>query len=308
LLLAPTSLLLFGLYAGVRAWCVRQARFGAVSRGQIARSLAGAAAWIGLGVAGALKAPGLALTAGQTIADAVFCAWLFRGLGRRDRRVVLTPRLARMRAALARNKEMVGALVSSQALAALYGRLPVIVIAAAFGPVQAGYYAFAERIVGAPSTLIANSIGDVYRQRAADAHRAGKPFDRLMRGVLKTTLAISVVPFAIAIAATPFVFGPIFGEAWAPAASTVMIIGAGALIAFNATPVDKAPTIVGARGYILSWHSARFAAEGAAAVAALCGWVDYPFYLVGVVSIRVGLYAWDVVVCHGLAARGKRDG
>ena len=303
LYLVPVLLVALAFFSGIRAWCIRHGRFEAVSRGQIARAVCAALVWLGLGWTGLAQGPGLALSAGQGAADLVFSGVLYQSLTRREWRTLISPRWGRIRTALKRNANMVRTLVSSQAIAALYSRMPIIVIAAVFGPTQAGFYALAERVVGAPAALIANTIGDVYRQRAANAHRDGLPFDGLMRQVLVLTLALSVVPFVVAMALTPKYFGAVFGQQWQPAAFTMTVMLFGALVAFNSTPIDKAAIIVGASGYILTWHILRLVIEIAAAICACMGVIGYETYLIAIVAGRMGLYAWDVFVEHSLAAR-----
>lgn len=296
LFVAPFLIIAFGLFACLRAWCIRTGRFKVVSRGQVARAITAAVVWLGLGFGGVLKAPGLALAAGQAVADFAFSGMLSLALRRHERRMLLTPRLSAIRRALADNARMVWTLVSSQALATIYGRLPIIVIATVFGPVQAGFYALAERMVGAPVTLVANAIGDVYRQRAAAAHRRGEPFDGLMRNVLLLTLSLSVVPFIAAIAIVPQYMGPLFGPEWTGAGFTMAILLVGALVSFNSVPVDKAALIVGASRYILVWHAVRFAIEVGAALCAVARLLSYESYLIAVVTGRAGLYLLDVFV------------
>jgi O-antigen/teichoic acid export membrane protein len=298
----PALVMTFAAYSGVRSWLIRQGRFKPIGRGQVGRVAVCLTVSIGLGVAGAFaKAPGLALAVGQAAGDFFYGLALLRHITPRELRVLATPRLSRIRKALAANSGIVRALVSAQALAAIYGRLPIIAIAAAFGPAPAGWYALAERVTGAPTALIANAIGDVYRQRAAAAYHAGKPFDDLMRRVLAMTLALSVVPFVIAMLLTPRYLGLVLGEEWQAAGFTVVVLLVYELVGFNSTPVDKAAIIVGANRYIMIWQTARLVIEVAAALAAIMGWIGYEAYLIAIVAGRSAVYVWDLSVQYTLA-------
>jgi O-antigen/teichoic acid export membrane protein len=302
----PVLILTFAVSSGVRSWLIRQGRFKPIGQAQVGRVVVNLVVSIGFGVADAFaKAPGLALAVGQGAGDFFFGLALLRHITRRELRVLATPRLPRIRMALADNSGMVRTLISSQVLAAIYGRLPIIAIAAAFGPAAAGWFAFAEQVVGAPATLIASSIGEVYRQRAAAAYRAGRTFDNIMRRVLAMTLALSVVPFGVAIVLTPQYLGLVFGKEWQAASFTVVVLLAGALFSFNSTPVDKAAIIVGASRYILIWHTVRFVIEVTAALAAIMGWLGYEAYLIAIVAGRSALYVWDLSVEHTLARGGR---
>jgi O-antigen/teichoic acid export membrane protein len=302
LFLLPPIISTFALYSGLRSWLIRKGLFAPIGRAQVPRAVANLAVSILLGLAEPFaRIPGLALAVGQAAGDLIYAGALARQLRRRDIRFLMRPHARRIAVTLRANKAMVGTLVSSQALAAIYGRLPIIVIASAFGPTQAGWYALGERIVGAPSALVAGSIGEVYRQRAAVAHRTGRPFDDLMRRVLLMTLGLSVAPFTLAMILTPYFIGPVFGQAWEAADFTVVVLLFGALIGFNSMPVDKAAIITGASGFILAWHALRFSLEAVGAILALLGWIGYETYLVFVVAGRSILMVWDTLVCLGLA-------
>lgn len=304
LYLLPMLIIAFAVYSGVRALCIRRARFAAIGRAQVARALCMAVAWIGLGFAGLLKTPGLALAAGQAAGDLLFSGELARALGRRELQVLMTPSWRRIRAALSLNARTVKALVSSQAIAALYSRLPLVVIAGAYGPAQAGFYALAERVMAAPPALISRAIGDVYRQRAADVYRGGQPIDSLMRKVLGLTLALSIVPFGAAMLLVPSYTGVVLGEEWQPAAFTITILLFSSLVSFNTTPLDNTAIIVGANRYIVSWHALRLAIEGGAAVAAVSGILDYEAFLVTCVVGRMFAYLLDLAMMISFA-RGR---
>jgi O-antigen/teichoic acid export membrane protein len=297
----PISVAALGLYAGIRAWCVRKARFGAISKSQIVRAVFAAIVWLGFGFGSTGMLPSFILTAGQASADLTFSASLFSSLKRREWVFLLRPRLRRIWQSLRDNKSMIMTLVSSQTIAAVYGRLPLIVIAAVYGIEKAGYYALVERIVGAPLALISGAVGDVYRQRAADAHRHGRPFHTLMWSVLKTTLAISVLPCVALMLLTPAYLGTVLGASWQPAGFTMVVLLFGALVSFNTTAVDKAAVIKGSSGYIMLWHSLRLVVEVCAGLAAFNGMLSYETFIVVVVAARVCLYLWDVKVEFRLA-------
>ena len=95
--------------------------------------------------------------------------------------------------------------------------LPVLMLAGFFGPAAAGFYTLGKRILALPSQLIANSVGDVFYPRIAEAARNG---EKITGVIVKATLALAGVGFAPAFVV--FVFGPklfgfVFGSEWAVA-------------------------------------------------------------------------------------------
>lgn len=96
----------------------------------------------------------------------------------------------------------------------LVNQLPQLILGRLTNASTVGYYALSNRMLGLPAQVIASSVGEVFRKRAAeDYHKSGscRPI------VLKTTkwLALFSAPFFILL----FAFGPqlfnwVFGEQW----------------------------------------------------------------------------------------------
>src|SRR5690606_33907739 len=51
--------------------------------------------------------------------------------------------------------------------------LPVVLLAAFFGPATAGFYTLCRTVLGVPSQLIGSSVGDVFYPRIAEAAARG---------------------------------------------------------------------------------------------------------------------------------------
>ena len=52
--------------------------------------------------------------------------------------------------------------------------LPVLLIATFFGPIAAGFYALSRKVMGIPSTLIGNSIGNAFYPKITEAAQNGQ--------------------------------------------------------------------------------------------------------------------------------------
>lgn len=95
--------------------------------------------------------------------------------------------------------------------------LPVLMLASFFGPAAAGFYTLGKTVMGVPSTLIGNSVGDVFYPRITDAAHNK---ENLFRLILKATLALAAVgfiPFALVIAFGSWLFSFVFGSEWVTA-------------------------------------------------------------------------------------------
>lgn len=92
--------------------------------------------------------------------------------------------------------------------------MPVLMLAAFFGPAAAGFYTLSKTVLALPITLIGGAIASVFYPHINEAVLAGRsPFKPL----LKATSAIAVLgglPFLIIGVFGPYLFQLIFGEQW----------------------------------------------------------------------------------------------
>lgn len=297
----PVLLISLSVFSGFRGWCVRQGNFSQIGTAQVIRSGGMVAASILLGLVGLFKIPGLALGVGHAIGQIISPLVLLRSLSDHHRRVLLTISWPKVWAVVKSNSKTISAIFTSQLFAAAHGRIPILVIAACYGPVQAGFYALSERVVGAPTALVSRSIGDVFRNRAAKAFRSGKSFHGLLLNVVGLTFLLSIVPFTIVLLVLPSQMATIFGAGWEPAGFTIMMLSISAAVGFVTTAVDSTAVIVGARRYMVAWQALRFAFEGTAAACALIGLLTYESYISWIVLGRVFMYLLDFVAMNWFA-------
>ena len=305
LLMLPVLIIAFGTYSGVRAWAVRQARYADVGRAQIFRAVIMVGVPIVIGITGLVRLPGCTLALGQALGFFAFVGLLLQGFNERELRILATPSWRKIKYALNANAGLVRATALAQIIAAVHGRLTILVIASVYGTTEAGFYALAERIADAPATLISRAIGDVYRQRAAKAHREGKSFLSLFRNVAILAFVLSATAYSTAYLIVPPHMGLIFGSGWDNSAFTMSVLLISTGFSFWTTALDNTAIIVGARGYIVLWQSLRLAIEGGAALAAMSGALSYETYLVWLVVGRVLLFVSDIVAMHEFSRLGR---
>jgi O-antigen/teichoic acid export membrane protein len=304
----PISVMLLGWYQALRFWTMRRAAFADVAHNAVIRTgiASGLACLMGVWppFPGAPEG-GLILSyiLGEGFGN-LLLAWrichrdqaLFARVGRR-----------RLLAGARRWRHLALWYTAGQGIAQCYGRLPVIAIGWLFGPSAAGLYAWAERFVSLPSQLVADAIGDVYRQRATvEYHRFGS-FDRLMRRTLAVTAVIGFVPFAVGIMVAPMLFAWLFGPIWETAGMFAQILMVASFVSFVFAPVDKAAVIFQRTRFIMAWHVARLGLKlGVVAMVPLMG-LSVVEMLWAIVVIRVGLYCIDVVYEYRLARGAPFD-
>jgi O-antigen/teichoic acid export membrane protein len=305
----PVSIMMAGWYQSLRFWAIRREAFSDVAYNAVTRATAGATLACLMGIWPPFPgAPESGLILAQIGADGFGNVLLTCRVRERDEALFAWPGWRRLLATARRWRALALSLAAGQGVAKCYGNLPVLAVGALFGPAAAGYYALAERFAVLPAQLVANAVGDVYRQRATvEYHRHGR-FDGLMRRTLGATTMIALVPFALGILLAPSLFAWLFGEIWREAGLLTQILMVGSFVSFATTPVDKAAVIFQRIRYIFLWHAARLMLKlGAVGMTALMG-LSLTTLLWLIVLVRVGLYCVDLAYCYWLAKGTDKGG
>jgi len=101
-------------------------------------------------------------------------------------------------------------------LNALSQSSPVILIAAFFGPVSAGFYAFSRTILALPIVLIGKAIGDVFYGRIAKEINEQR-FQSVIKLFIQSTLLLAGLgcfPLLVILLWGPDIFSLVFGDKW----------------------------------------------------------------------------------------------
>lgn len=136
-------------------------------------------------------------------------------------------------------------------------QIPVFVIASVYSVAAAGYFSLANRVVNLPTSLVANAIGDVYRERISARWSREGSFSQAFKVLLFGLLLVAVPVYGVLFLLAPTVFPWLLGDTWVTAGELAQILTVGAFFAFVFTPVDKGAVVVGAKGYILAWQVLR---------------------------------------------------
>jgi O-antigen/teichoic acid export membrane protein len=117
--------------------------------------------------------------------------------------------------------------------------LPMFVLSsyAASPQVAVGYYNMSNRIFGLPIGLISNSIGDVFKQRAAKDYNELGSCRPIFIKTFKALLVSSIIPFAILIIFGADIFAVAFGEKWRGAGEYSQILGVMFFFRFTVSPL-----------------------------------------------------------------------
>ncbi len=301
-LVAPATVLMAS-YVSLTYWLNRQGRYGVMSRNRIMQSTLLAGGQLGMG-ATMLGPAGLML--GHFVAQLVTTVTIFRDFLRQVRRrslrawrhdiVVVARRYAH------HPKYLLAAHVADKAAI----ESPTIAIAALYGPREAGFFMMAQRIIALPTSLIANAVGDVYRQNATEAWRRQREFRSLFVRTMLSLAALVVGPLAVVVLIAPEAFALVFGETWRVSGFYAQSLAVAAALQFVLSPLDKGALIVGAVRYISAWEYFRVTLM--AAVIAICAVWKLPaaYFVVGVAFANATVYLVDGFVQWRISGGNSR--
>lgn len=134
---------------------------------------------------------------------------------------------------------------------AISQNLPILMLTMFFGPIAAGFYSIAKKVLEAPIQLIGKSIGDVFYPKIAETAREGGNVSNLL---IKSTLVLALVgmiPFGIIIIFGPNLFSIIFGNEWSQAGEYARWLAFGSYFAFINIPCVRALPVLSAQRFFL---------------------------------------------------------
>jgi len=175
-------------------------------------------------------------------------------------------------------------------------QIPVFLFTKAFSAETTGFFSLAYRIVSIPTLLVANAIGDVYRQKCAELYARTGRFDNLFLQTLSKTGVLAFPFFFTMVIGAPFLFELMFGKEWHVAGEYARILSIGAFFQFVFTPIDKGALVVGATRYIFVWHLIRLSSYLVLSGVVLHGLLGTTGALACLVGINSTLYVIDGII------------
>jgi len=129
-------------------------------------------------------------------------------------------------------------------LSAISESLPVLVLAAAFGPAEAGFYALARSIVHLPLDLIGQSVANVFYPKFNAYALAGRPLLPLLFKALGILSAIGLPAFVLIAAISPWLFSLVFGAEWQRAGVYASLLSIWLFVKFTNRPCIGATSVL----------------------------------------------------------------
>lgn len=286
----PIGLLAGGLFQLGNHTLVRERRFTEMARVRVTQSVATVATQIAL--AFATTGPG-ALLLGDGVGRAT-STLAIADLKRRRQRVAAAR--SGYRQTLTKYKRFPQFAFPAAMLGSLSLHAPAVVLAAAYGPAVAGWFALAQRVLNLPLQLIGQSAAQAYLAESSGMVRALDFVSlRALTQKIATRFFLIGLPGAILLLAFGGpLFSIAFGNEWREAGLYGQLLAGALLAQFTIFPIAHALNTLGLQHWQLGWDIGRATLSiGGIALAATLGTGP---------ALAVGLYAAATAVSYSVLA------
>ena len=248
------SIVLNATYLTLESWANRKSKYNRMSAGRFAVVAITVTIQITLGKQGIAGGLIIGTLIAQTICVFILTAITFKEV---SMKTGWSESLPKIRKVAGHYRSHPTYLIASQGAGALYQQLPVLLISSTFGSAAAGSYGMAIRLITLPTLTLANALGAVFRQQAAEAYQQRGEFLDLFKKTFFASTGISIVPFALLFLYADDLLIFFLGETWALTGKLAQILAILGWVGFFSTPIDKGAIIVGNMKYIITWHLFR---------------------------------------------------
>lgn len=245
----PLSTWLMGIYQGLNYWSNRKAQYKRLAISRTVQS--GSAA---LAQMASARFGGSGLVMGQITGQFLATSILARMIWREDQAKIRILNIRRVVILARKYINFPKYLVVAHGFNTASSQMPVLLFSTLFDTVTAGLFTLTQRVLGAPMSLIASALGDVFRQEASKAYIHQGNCEIIYKKTLKRLLFISLLPFCIFFFIAPGFFSWIFGEQWRIAGEYAQILIPKFLFDFFAGPLSAMFMIAEKQRLDLIWQ------------------------------------------------------
>jgi len=294
LFLIPVAMLFAAWTQVAHQWLIRKGEFAAIARSVVVHSLMLNGSKAGLGL---LNPIGAVLIVLATLGHAVHAFMLYFAARRCYSPPVDEVKMNKPMALMNLAKEQCDFPLyraPQNFINAASQALPVLMLAAFFGPVAAGFYTLAKMVMGMPSALIGKGINDAFYPKITAAAYNGEDIVRLIVQATGVLLAVGVVPFGVVVIFGPWIFGFIFGEDWIIAGEYARWLALFFLFNFiNKPAVAAVPVLKIQRGLLIY----EVFSTGTKVLGFILGfyWFDSDLWAIALFSV-IGVIAYSAMI------------
>lgn len=255
LYLLPVSVMASGIFKAYSFWCIRRSAYDLIAKQSVQLGLVTGSSSVAFGMAGVANGQIMGIVVGRILSAASIAHFVIKtdkSLLNRKTGKSLYPVAKRYVAHP--THFMPAKLIDDFAL-----QIPVFMISNIFLISTVGFFSLAYRLVSLPTALVANAIGNVYRQQISESYNQYSEYRAQYKKTLRTTCMIALPPFSVLYLIAPSLFSFVFGQEWRVAGDYAQILVVSTFFSFITTPLNKGSIVVGAKKYALTWNTARLA-------------------------------------------------
>lgn len=251
----PLSTALMGVYQTLNYWSNRKSHYKRLAISRTFQSAATAATQLSIpsiisGVGG--------LVGGQLIGHTVSSIVLGKQVLSEDKNHLGKVSRVRMRLMARKYRKFPKFLILAHSFNTASSQVPVMLLTSFFSSSITGFYVLTQRVMGAPTTLVARAIQDVFRQEAAHAYIHKGECRQVYVNTLKKLLILSVLPSVVFLFAAPSLFALVFGESWRIAGEYAQILTPVFFLRFVTSPLSAMFMIAEKQKLDLIWQVVLF--------------------------------------------------
>lgn len=231
----PASSLLLGFYQSLNYWINRQAQYKRMALSRTMLTGSAALAQVGTGYAGS---GAIGLMGGQITGQILATGLLARLIWQEEKIQIRTVSPMHCIALAKKYINFPKYLIVAHGFNTVSGQMPVLLLSTLFNTAAAGFFTLTQRVMAAPMALIANALGDVFREEASKAFIQQGQCKAIYQKTFKRLLLISILPFSIFFFMAPGLFAWVFGEQWRIAGEYAQILTPMAFLQFITSPLS----------------------------------------------------------------------
>lgn len=259
----PASTFLAGVYQSLNYWSNRRAHYARLATSRVFQSVSGAGGQLGGGVYGASTG---GLIGGQVFGLIISTAVLAKLVNKDDRDLLRRINKKDALIQAKRYKNFPRFLVFAHGLNAASSQIIIVLLTSFFTATVAGLYTLTQRVLGAPISLVANALGDVFRQEASYSYVHHGECLQIYKSTFKKLLLIASPSFLTFYFIAPDLFAIVFGEKWREAGRYAQILTPMFFLRFVTSPLSSMFMIAEKQKLDLFWQAALFLLTSSALV------------------------------------------
>ena len=229
----PLGLLILGVFQILSAWAVRDREYGDIARSKLWQAVSMTA----IQLCG-FKLGAAALLFGHALGQGAGIFRLLRSALRTGLKSASQVTVGKVWELASRMREYPLYSMPTSLASALGNQLPPILLAAWFGPVIAGVYMLAYRVLMLPLQIIGQAIEDAFSSSARESREGGRLGGMLLK-IASILSGILMAPFMLGALLAPDTFALVFGAEWRDAGLFARWLFPFAFLALISAPLNK---------------------------------------------------------------------